>query len=427
MAMVLEGRPRRWNLLRLFSICCGLATLGLAPSCSKVNDIDMKSGNLPVGAACDVAADSCAGSCIGGTCRAPCGPNRECPSNEQCVGDGEAAGCVPADFGKLNLLKDCASGCSATLASFGREGYFYRCEVPEDFQYYEVPAAKLAFGRPSNFDPATVCSRVTERAFAIKGDLTFTLDDSCDQAHVGVTNGQLVRHGCLSYMDQAPTTVADVGYLYDTGGDTYLLSAPYGDTAVFKFQAGAVTESPKSCGPFASDYGYATADQQKTCTKPTYPAIGNVPAGYTGFWAECPYTEGGASQNVVYDLPGCAAAKWGDGKWTYEMDRGNAYPNFNFVTVNAEGSMVDGRWFYRGQGCTGALRELGSSGLVATINRSATTIEVEAEAWEVFSEGAATLLRTRDNNNRISVFRKLERPPEYATDPCENAVPQLGF
>ena len=61
------------------------------------------------------------------------------------------------------------------------------------------------------------------------------------------------------------------------------------------------------------------------------------------------------------------------------------------------------------------------------IERSGSQLETAAEQWELFEQDGAKFLRTKDNNNRIIVYRQLERPAEFGPDSCQDRVPRLGF
>jgi len=340
----------------------------------------------------------------------------------QCMGDADASGCVAADFGRLDLLTDCTDGCTTELAAFGREGYFWQCDGEYLYDYLNGLMPELAFGAP-DIDPEAWCSEVSSRVFAVKDGVVYDswggdFDESCDWAYAGVTSDQFVRHGCLPLdYDEGFASVIQTGYLYYTSGDTYMLS----ERGLFRFQPEAVTDALSDCDAFANDYGYGDAPE---CPAPTFPALGATPTRAEGFWVMCPSIDNGPNTWPSFDVDACATLTWGEGEWSMDADT-------ELLLVRDDSYIVQARsLFWSGAACSGAVRSLGGDpASVAVITRSQSTLQFEAEQWDVFEQSGETFLKRRTQNSDTSgyVLRKVPLPPEFADDPCDSSVPTLGF
>ena len=377
---------------RVLLICCLFA-------CSKDNQvaIDVDDGELPAGSECVVMADDpCAGACVEGVCRLACGVNRECPGGSRCVGDGNAAGCVPDDAGEpgaLDLLSDCDGGCQLELPEFGREGTFYRCRM--EGSELEQIRTQLAYGRPS-IDPITLCREVLHTAYAVAGDEMHMLDPagnaSCAYRPFGVKGDAAVGF--------ARAAEVYVGYLYEQGDTTYMLA---GD-GLFRFETGTVAALPGDCW----DPGITQ-----------FPAVGELPSELTGLWAKCPDVVGALGD---VDLSACASLEYGVGGW------GDTW-SLATLRVREDGYGTDA-WLGRGLDgvCSNAFRKAADlPGAMLIYRRSEVYITVETEYWLTEEwEGETFMQRSVNGNFNFGEFyRRIPVPAELGSDPCDDRVPSF--
>ncbi len=389
---------------------CLVLLVGLAFSCSKNNDVDVNNGSLPTGSACEAGIDDpCAGACIASVCRASCGTNRECPSNQTCVGDGDRAGCVDASFGSLDLLSDCADGCSVELPEFGREGTFYSC----DTGYAEIPQTTeelIAFGRP-DINPSIACEALRYPVFSVKGRYAWQMYD-CNL--LGAVGEARVLHpfscpGELPYQFQPSMSV---GWGYESGGDSYWLTGVYGEVQLLKFQPESVGDVPDVC-----------ISQSTSCEQPSYPAIGGLLEGMDGFWAKCPAT-GTTGPNGVetFDAAACAQLTWGDEGFRWDPSEGRA------LYVRPDGFGVRGfSYFLHRNECLSAFRQGAGSDEVVSMNYWGPTLNTRIDFWQKVEQDGETMLEVREYaNGPPIVFRKVAIPPEFS-DPCDSFIPPFGY
>ena len=242
---------------------------------------------------------------------------------------------------------------------------------------------------------------------------------------LGQAGDKVLQHGCRSsYLEQDVITTASIGWSYESGGETYVLSSLFGTPALLQFQAESVEDLPSNCMPYGG--GQAHPDDPDSCPSPTYPPIGPVSTKHAGFWMPCPpISDDDPNTKLEYDLDACAKLSWGEGKWTWYEGYVNA------LYVREDGYGVDARLFGSfAQGCTTAFRVGGtSSSFMAIVNLTRGTLKVTIEDWELVEQAGETFLRTSENASAHlgAPLRRIPKPPEFSVDPCGGSWPLFGF
>jgi hypothetical protein len=322
-------------------------------------------------------------------------------------------------------LTDCADGCTGQLAPFGREGYFYVCEGEyqgdDVYSIVQRLEQELGQGKP-DIEPMALCSSIGRREYAVRNDILYysrsvegePFDAACDATYFGGVGDELIAHKCAGLIwTQGLATRATIGYVYNSGGETYWLQK-YG---LYRFVPEAVTESFSACNYLEQP----SSDDLAACSQPTYPAIGGIPEEFAGFWAMCPDVS--SDQFAEPDLDTCATLEWDESSWL-----GAEYAT-SILWLRNDGYAVDTRLTSRHTAyCSTAFRALpvpddyvGNGVPIAVISRFADELWFDDEDWHMFEYSGETFLSAQ-----WGTLRRIPRPAAFS-DACDTSTPALGF